>query len=115
PDIILKHTRFLKLTLQNFSLMRFFLIHSFRSYWGVFGWMTIVMPPVFYWIASVLTLGMIRGAFLTFKKALFSDSEKKKTFILMLCSIPVLLAFSIILSANIDLQAQGRYFFPTLV
>jgi 4-amino-4-deoxy-L-arabinose transferase-like glycosyltransferase len=86
----------------------YFLKILFRSFWGVFGWMGVVLDDGFYWLFLALTLLAVAGIFVGARGR-------------PLCHRGILIAatalvFGEIVYYNLTfIQPQGRYLFPALV
>ena len=93
-----------------------FLFFTFNSFWGQFGWMTIVMPSWVYRPLWLLSGFVVIGLLYQKRATSFSLSIRNLTpasFILLL--LP-LLALVLYLGYNITfVQHQGRYLFPALI
>ncbi|MFK7803940.1 MAG: DUF2142 domain-containing protein [Anaerolineae bacterium] len=89
---------------------------SFRSFWGQFGWMEVVMPQWVYTILAIFSIIVLIG----FIEALFTGrwkslSPQLTTLYLLLFSL-FLLNLALFLAYNLTfVQHQGRYLFASLV
>ncbi|MHB1167122.1 MAG: ArnT family glycosyltransferase [Carboxydocellales bacterium] len=102
---------------------------SFKSFWGVFGWMNIWLNPIFYNVIIIFCgfamLGLVIRFFEYIKHKLIlnhtnkSDLIKKNRRIIIYIILGIMIFISIALSLYTslynDYQAQGRYFFPSLI
>jgi 4-amino-4-deoxy-L-arabinose transferase-like glycosyltransferase len=105
----------------------FFLKILFRSFWGVFGWMGVVLDDGFYWLYLAFTLLAVGGYF--FGARLTSPPDPRPSPVtprpsplaprpspLALLIAATLLVFAEIAYYNLTfIQPQGRYLFPALV
>ncbi len=109
---------------DNTSILRMLFsvwaVRLIKSFWGVFGWMEIWLPPAFYWFFYALTGFGAAG----FVKAVTDNARKKKAFENLQTRTFLLFAGAIISELILLLmflremggtQAQGRYFFLVLV
>ncbi len=89
---------------------------TFKSFYGVFGYMTIQMPNIIYVVIfSIWAIGII-GCILGLNE-LFKCGNKEKiilnyTFIL---AIIIVIILSLIYSYSSDFQPQGRYIMPIII
>lgn len=96
-----------------------FILTTFRSFWGQFGWMAVPMDPRFYLVLGLLTLTALAGlaAFLreNFRPQSSSLSPGQRR-ALALMALAVLLMALAYVGYNLSLvQFQGRYLFPALI
>ncbi|MCL4870735.1 MAG: DUF2142 domain-containing protein [Anaerolineae bacterium] len=97
--------------------MRRFAVTTFRSFWGQFGWMGVVMPTWVYQTLLLFTLVVMGG----WAAAAYSSTHQaSKRFILHPSSFILLLTllFTLLLYLGYNLtyvQHQGRYLFPALI
>jgi hypothetical protein len=109
-----------------------FVVTSFKSFWGVFGWMGVPMPPRFYWLLALISaagsLGfglwlvrVVRGRRNVGGHGELALSEAKwlppRTWLaLLLLALPPLFALAAHIWYNLSfVQHQGRYLFPGLI
>ncbi|HET6446264.1 MAG TPA: glycosyltransferase family 39 protein [candidate division Zixibacteria bacterium] len=101
----------------TWSDVREFLRVQYRSFWGVFGWMTVFAPGWFYVFTGLLTLTGIAGIVLSFISGKWRQlgSRQKRTFILLvgLVLVQELFIFWSINRFN-ETWYQGRYLFPAI-
>jgi hypothetical protein len=122
------------------DVLRRFILTTFRSFWGQFGWMGVVMPERYYWALVGYTGFLLLGYLLTFNRGLENwrigstrtlqsspQSESKSAngtinspilqfsnYYLLLTSF--LLTLGLYLYYNLTyVQHQGRYLFPALI
>jgi hypothetical protein len=94
-----------------------FVVTTFRSFWGQFGWMGVVMPIWVYQILLLFTLtvlgGWIAAAYSTHRPTIKRLILHPSSFILLLTLVFTLLLY---LGYNLTyVQHQGRYLFPALI
>ena len=94
------------------EVTRRFFQTTFRSFWGQFGWMEVVMPS---WVYSVLAIFSIL-VLLGFLFACLSSKDALPASLIALLTVLFLLNLTLYLAYNITfVQHQGRYFFSSLV
>lgn len=85
-------------------------ILTFKSFWGVFGYMNVFMPDWIYALLAVLTVAIKVAAVTSVRKSTYNAAAHT---IIFLTLILVALAF---LKLNMTVfQAQGRYLYPALL
>ncbi len=95
-----------------------FVTFTFRSFWGVFGWMGVFMDARVYLFLTILSLLILIGLIFAFVrwrqgKLALSAFQKRGLWLLALHLGLVAVAY---LWYNLDfVQHQGRYFFPALL
>lgn len=92
-------------------LERFFTF-TFQSFWGQFGWTTVVMPPRYYWALGILSLVALAGF------AWFLQSRKSIVLDVRFQILGAWVVFNILMYLYYNLtfvQHQGRYLFPSLI
>lgn len=97
-------------------------IQSFKSFFAVFGWMSIYLPNIFYLITLLFLFATFFGWLFTLVNIIF---EKKKFnflqashfpfFAASLAAIIITISLSVWTSLHNDFQPQGRYLFPALI
>jgi 4-amino-4-deoxy-L-arabinose transferase-like glycosyltransferase len=98
-------------------LERFFTF-TFRSFWGVFGWMGVFMDDRAYLFLTLLSVLVLTGVLYQLwrwqqKQIHLTPAQKRGLILLMLQLVLVLAAY---LWYNLDfVQHQGRYLFPALL
>jgi hypothetical protein len=86
---------------------------TFRSFWGVFGWMGVFMEPWVYGLLAVASLLIVLGAALAARESAGEPAWRRGGTILATTLGVTVAAF---LVYNVDfVQQQGRYLFPALV
>lgn len=91
---------------------------TFKSFIGMFGYMSIVMPTVIYTFFEVIFLFGILGLFsklLNENKQLFKNKLKLLFHFNMIFAIIVPIGLSIYYSYFSDFQPQGRYIMPMII
>lgn len=98
-----------------FELARRFVVTTFQSFWGQFGWMGVVMDPRVYLVLLVYTVGLVLGAGWAARRH-YGDLipfERDGVKILLAC---VFFTVALYLYYNLTfVQHQGRYLFPALI
>ncbi len=88
---------------------------TFRSFWGQFGWMGVVMPATIVTLLALLTGFAIIGAGITFVRFRRRLSAVQRDSLLIL-GLAALLAFVLFSYYNLSfVQFQGRYLFTGLI
>jgi len=93
---------------------------TFKSFWGIFGYMSVQLHPVFYWGLLLMCLaslgGLIKGGVSRIKRGGL-DIRSRQTQVLGIFAFVtmVLIAVAAYQSLYNDYQPQGRYLFPALV
>ena len=101
-----------------FEVGRRFVQTTFRSFWGQFGWMEVVMPPWVYTILAIFSglalIGFIAHLITNRQKA--EHPERSLTPLYVLLTTLFLLTLTLYLAYNVTfVQHQGRYFFSSLI
>ncbi len=95
-----------------------FITFTFRSFWGVFGWMGVFMDARVYWLLTLLSVLIFTGVIFQVWRwrrgeLCFSSGQKRGAWLLLAQLAAVIAAF---LWYNLDfVQHQGRYLFPALL
>ncbi len=95
-----------------------FVTFTFRSFWGVFGWMGVFMDARVYLLLTILTALILTGVLFQLRRwrrgeLRFSPAQKRGAWLLGAQLAAVAAAF---LWYNLDfVQHQGRYLFPALL
>jgi len=95
-----------------------FITFTFRSFWGVFGWMGVFMDARIYGLLTILSILILTGLVYQLvrwrrQELLLSPAQKRGTWLLLAQLTAVIAAF---LWYNLDfVQHQGRYLFPALL
>jgi 4-amino-4-deoxy-L-arabinose transferase-like glycosyltransferase len=100
-----------------------FMLSSWRSFWGFFGWQTISMPPDYYDQAGLLSIvflimsgiaGLIVIGRWVLKRHRMPAHRWQSVLVMALVAAVQLVAF-VQFSLNVALEAQGRYLFLLLL
>ena len=94
-----------------------FLTTSFRSFWGQFGWMALIMPRWAYAAFALLSLGVIAGAALFAWRARWPGAlsgPQRDGLIVYALALGFVLAAYLIYNVTF-VQFQGRYLYPALI
>ncbi|MGD2206080.1 MAG: hypothetical protein PVH17_04795, partial [Anaerolineae bacterium] len=99
------------------QLVRDFFLTSFRSFWGQFGWMGVLLDQRLYQALAILSALALIGFLLWFarvwrRRAAFSRWQVAAAGLLMLLGILTLASY--VWYNTQFLQHQGRYLFPAL-
>jgi hypothetical protein len=91
-----------------------FAVTTFRSFWGQFGWMGVVMDGRVYWALLAFSLFVLAGSGLAVRRGgRWAQTQRDGLAIL---SFSGLLTVALYLYYNLTLvQHQGRYLFPALI
>jgi len=95
-----------------------FALTTFKSFWGVFGWMGVPMADWVYRLLLLLTaiamLGLGVGAVRALRRRAWQNSER--FWVMTLLALPPVLTVATYLWYNLKfVQHQGRYLFPALI
>ena len=94
------------------ALLRAFVQTTFRSFWGQFGWMGVLMDERIYLALGILSAAIGLGVIAALPRAGRGDTRLP----VALLSFSFLLTLSLYVWYNLTLvQHQGRYLFPALV
>jgi len=99
------------------EVARRFLVTTFQSFWGQFGWMGVVMDRRVYLALLLYSIGLAVGAVATLSRQSSREavSSRQRDGVIIL-SVSGLLTLAVYLSYNLDfVQHQGRYLFPALI
>lgn len=104
---------------------RRFVQTTFRSFWGQFGWMEVVMPVWVYTALALFSVAVLVGFILTLSRSSLSPTndqppttnhQLRPSTLYSLLSTLFLLNLALYLTYNLTyVQHQGRYFFSALV
>lgn len=94
-----------------------FVTTTFRSFWGQFGWMALVMPGWAYTLLAIFSLGVLAGAVVFARRARWpaalSGPQRDG---LALLGVTLGLVAAAYMLYNVDfVQFQGRYLYPALI
>lgn len=90
---------------------------TFRSFWGQFGWMALVMPGWTYTILAVFSLGVLAGAVIFVRRERWpgSLSGPQRDGLLLLGATLIFVVAAYLLYNLTFVQFQGRYLYPALI
>ena len=101
------------------EVARRFLQTTFRSFWGQFGWMGVVMDGRVYWALAVYSVGLVMGILpkdWRLKASLQSSVSSPQLESQLLLLISGFVTLALYLYYNLTyVQHQGRYLFPALI
>ncbi len=97
-----------------------FITTTFRSFWGQFGWMGVLMDQRIYWLLLLFTVAVALGLVWRYARPPHPTSErhslKDRDFLPWLFLAAVMLNVLLYLGYNLSyVQHQGRYLFASLV
>lgn len=96
------------------ALLNRFFTFTFQSFWGQFGWMSVVMDWRVYAVLLVFTALLVIGALAASRKLLVISNWRRTRVLLLAFS--ALLTLGLYIYYNFGfVQHQGRYLFPALV
>jgi hypothetical protein len=97
------------------SFLRNAIWTTFRSFWGQFGWMGVVLDLRIYQGLAIFTSLTIYGALWRLLDAVQAGMEVRQREALALLSTSALITFAMYVGYNLTfVQHQGRYLFPAL-
>ncbi len=97
------------------AFLRRAVVTTFRSFWGQFGWMGVVMDARLYRAAAILTALGGWGALLSLAEAVGTTLSARQRDALLLLGGEAALTVALYLGYNVEfVQHQGRYLFPAL-
>ncbi len=101
----------------SMALARAFLLTTFRSFWGQFGWMGVVLPERIYLVFGIISILVLVGAISAAIRVLRARCAATLPWRgLALCALWMLITALGYLWWNTKyLQHQGRYLFPALI
>lgn len=90
---------------------------TFRSFWGQFGWMALIMPGWTYTIFAVFALGVVAGAAIFVRRERWPGalSGPQRDGLLLLGATLAFVVAAYLLYNLTFVQFQGRYLFPALI
>ncbi|MGC9356438.1 MAG: DUF2142 domain-containing protein [Anaerolineae bacterium] len=110
---------------QGFTLVDFFLhtnwlVMTFKSFWGMFGYMSVEFSPAIYWGLALLCIGgfvgLLLGIIRRWNRHAFDDKQLTfQALIIFAVTIGILFAAAVYTSYYQDYQPQGRYLLPVIV
>ncbi len=95
------------------NLLERFFTFTFQSFWGQFGWMTVLMPPRYYRVLGLLSLVALTGFIWAVAPRL--KSLLTRPLFQMLGAWVVLNVLMYLYYNMTFVQHQGRYLFPALI
>lgn len=96
------------------ALLNRFFTFTFQSFWGQFGWMSVVMDQRVYWALLVFSVILLVGGLAASRKLLVIGYWRRASILLLAFS--ALLTLGLYIYYNFGfVQHQGRYLFPALV
>jgi len=99
-------------TVIGLEAIRHFLVVSFQSFWGVFGWMGVLVDVRIYWLLALLTVIALVGLVIFLARRLGTLSAGQRWGLAIL-GLEFALIFAVMISLNLMfIQPQGRYLFP---
>jgi hypothetical protein len=97
------------------ELARRFVVTTFQSFWGQFGWMGVVMDQRVYGALLIYTLGLAAGATWAFRRH-YRDLIPFERDGAKILAASVFFSTALYLYYNLTfVQHQGRYLFPALI
>jgi len=107
-------------SIPSFLLNTDWLELTFKSFWGVFGYMSVELHPVLYWIIFLLCVvslvGLVMGVFRRLKNGSLHLKSKRMQVLSALAIVVVILIIAAMYHSYYnDYQPQGRYLFPVIV
>jgi len=90
---------------------------TFRSFWGQFGWMALIMPGWAYTVFALFSLGVAAGAIVFARRAGWPRSlsgPQRDGLILYALTLAFVVAAYLVYNLTFT-QFQGRYLYPALV
>lgn len=94
-----------------------FLATTFRSFWGQFGWMALIMPRWAYAAFALFSLGVLAGAALYVRQARWPGAlsgPQRDGLVLLALTLGFVLAAYLLYNVTF-VQFQGRYLYPALI
>jgi len=94
---------------------------TFRSFWGVFGWMSVFLNSRIYVLIEALLVAAAAGLVIAAHKALTEHGRKvwqwgtSWAWLMLVLLVPVAILFSAWTSLYNDFQPQGRYLYSALI
>lgn len=90
---------------------------TFKSFWGLFGYMRLPLPDSYYWALGLLSLLALLGLVLAIWQSLRREEASPSVRLLGIYAVATLLLLGASLYTNYfaDFQPQGRYLFPALI
>lgn len=115
PSFILQHDIFTALRNMHYGIkaVPYLFNFCFTSFWGVFGWMNLLLPKGFYFLAYGLTLIGFVGWIVAFAKNR-GEVVRNKMLVLLFCTFPLQIFMVVCYVLMIKYQPQGRYFHAIL-
>ena len=107
-----------KATLRLETFLGPLINEQFRSFWGVFGWMTVAAPPWFFFairgLLLISALGLIGYIIMTIRNA--KSVSRREVFGVLFCAAVVVLMQGLMIRENLRFvtATQGRYLFPVI-
>lgn len=92
-------------------------------YWGVYKWLSLTLPPIFYQVINRLLVVLIVGIFVYFFKFVKNRLLQQEALVVTFCLMSLIAYFTFFLVWDYFFQInngysfgiQGRYFFPLVV
>lgn len=114
PAFLVQHDVFSFLNQAGYRWSFSYLVYfCYSSFWGVFGWMTIPLPSVFYFVGGgLLGVGMVGAIVGCWQKKINFPAHMFWSF---LAAIALQIASIIFYVGMIKYQPQGRYLYPSII
>jgi 4-amino-4-deoxy-L-arabinose transferase-like glycosyltransferase len=93
--------------------LRQFVVTTFQSFWGQFGWMGVVMDRWVYAVLALFVLLVAAGLVFAWLHRQWNAAGRQQAFILLataICTVVLFLGYNLTF-----VQPQGRYLFPALI
>jgi len=98
-------------TTYNLAGLRFFLVFTYKSFWGIFGWMGVQLDIRLYWLLGFLTSAIVAGCVLFVRQQAPALSQKQRMGLALL-GLQLALVIATLVWYNLELrQPQGRFLY----
>jgi hypothetical protein len=99
-------------TLWGLDALRHFVVTTFQSFWGVFGWMGAPIDVRLYWLLALVTgLALVGLAILAARRLRSMTAAQGWTAVILALQLALIAGVMVVYNLSY-IQPQGRYLFP---
>ena len=99
-------------TLWSLDALQHLVVTTFQSFWGIFGWMGVLLDVRIYWLLALLTLMAVVGLAVFFARTVQCFCPWQR-WALAILALQLLFMVGVLVYYNLTfIQPQGRYLFP---
>lgn len=99
-------------TVWSLAALQHLVVTTFQSFWGIFGWMGVLLDVRIYWLLALLALMAVVGLAVFFARTLGCFCPWQR-WALAILALQLLFMVGVLVYYNLTfIQPQGRYLFP---